>query len=236
MDDRFPPFACRVSVTIDEIEEQRAKGWPDFHPEHFCHRCGGRNVTWWIDSTAWNPIMRPEGPEARWRWNEIICIACYVELFDIQFPLTGFRLDIDPDTIGGRAFAAREGATVSNLTAVAAAPTPATGSDLAKFADQRVKAALTDAPVREVPLAAVLSIYADGDEIGWHAEFERLWREQQSYMDMLAASIQATGMHMPILLGSDGRVWDGHHRLAVAQRLGLETVPVEFSEQGGPNV
>lgn len=31
----------------------------------------------------------------------------------------------------------------------------------------------------------------------------------------------------PISLGSDGRVWDGHHRIIAARRLGFATIPVE---------
>lgn len=31
----------------------------------------------------------------------------------------------------------------------------------------------------------------------------------------------------PICLGTDGRVWDGHHRLVAAKRLGFERVPIE---------
>lgn len=33
----------------------------------------------------------------------------------------------------------------------------------------------------------------------------------------------------PILLGSDGRVWDGHHRICIALALGLEYVMVELA-------
>lgn len=33
----------------------------------------------------------------------------------------------------------------------------------------------------------------------------------------------------PILLGSDGRVWDGHHRLIIAMERGIEYVQVELA-------
>lgn len=80
-----------------------------------------------------------------------------------------------------------------------------------------------------VPLEALLKVVRDGDEHGWQTEFDQLWSEQEPYMDMLATSIQETGIHMPILIGTDGRVWDGHHRLAAAHKLGLETVPIEWA-------
>lgn len=80
-----------------------------------------------------------------------------------------------------------------------------------------------------VPLDSLLAVVRDGDEHGWQVEFDRLWETQQGYMDMLATSVQEAGIHMPILIGSDGRVWDGHHRLAVAHKLGLSEVPIEWA-------
>lgn len=80
-----------------------------------------------------------------------------------------------------------------------------------------------------VQLDALLKVVRDGDEQGWPAAFDRLWAEHTARMDMLTTSIQETGIRMPILIGSDGRVWDGHHRLASAHRLGFALVPVTFS-------
>jgi hypothetical protein len=34
-------------------------------------------------------------------------------------------------------------------------------------------------------------------------------------------------VEQPVCLGSDGRVWDGHHRIVAARRLGFASVPVE---------
>jgi len=31
----------------------------------------------------------------------------------------------------------------------------------------------------------------------------------------------------PVCLGGDGRVWDGHHRIVAAIRLGFDEIPVE---------
>ena len=83
----------------------------------------------------------------------------------------------------------------------------------------------------KVPLDALLLVVRDGDERGWDAEFDRLWSEQQGQMDMLTTSIQETGIRLPILIGSDGRVWDGHHRLAAAHRLGMAEVPIQWSAE-----
>jgi hypothetical protein len=74
------------TVTAEQISEQRAKGWPDFHPEDFCHRCGHPNMCWFIASEIWNPVMRPAGRDTTtWLWNEIICPQCFAELAGRRF-------------------------------------------------------------------------------------------------------------------------------------------------------
>lgn len=65
---------------------------------------------------------------------------------------------------------------------------------------------------------------------GWAREFKAIRTTNRGRLDMLATSIQEAGMHTPILLGSDGRVWDGHHRVCAALMLGMKTVPVEVLE------
>lgn len=48
---------------------------------------------------------------------------------------------------------------------------------------------------------------------------ERVLNEGIGFADKIA----------PVLLGSDGRVWDGHHRLCLALDMGIETVWVEIA-------
>ncbi len=79
----------------------------------------------------------------------------------------------------------------------------------------------------ELPLGSVLSNWRDGDDHGWATEFEWLDKNHRVQLDTLAASIQETGIQEPILLGNDGRVWDGHHPLYVALELGMTHVPVK---------
>lgn len=67
--------------TQADFDHQRANGWPDFHPEDYCHRCGMPNICWGTPAEVWNPVMRPEGHDTRtWLWNEIICPICFVQL------------------------------------------------------------------------------------------------------------------------------------------------------------
>lgn len=100
----LPEFTGRLSVSLAHLAEQRERGWPDFHPEDFCHRCGGRNLSWWTEPESWNAIMRQDGPDAPWQWNEIICPQCFAELWEMFYPGTSWHLWFDPETRGGQHF------------------------------------------------------------------------------------------------------------------------------------
>lgn len=79
-------------------------------------------------------------------------------------------------------------------------------------------------------LDMLMSQYRPGSRTDWWLwsdEFQDLWSRQPDYMAKLLADINANGIHDPICLGTDGRIWDGHHRIAVATALGFQRVPVE---------
>ena len=45
------------------------------HPEHVCHKCGGRNLkSWFVDSDLWNEHVRSGNQPG------ILCPQCFVEL------------------------------------------------------------------------------------------------------------------------------------------------------------
>lgn len=48
------------------------------HPETYCHRCGGPNLSWSASSPLWNAVMRDN--DINGEWNEIICPTCFVVL------------------------------------------------------------------------------------------------------------------------------------------------------------
>jgi hypothetical protein len=74
-------------VTLEEIEEQRVLGWPNFHPEDYCHQCGHLNIkSWSVDSNLWNVVMK-DSPES------IICPSCFVARWEAMGgPLTTWKL------------------------------------------------------------------------------------------------------------------------------------------------
>lgn len=90
-DIEYKRYMC---VSARDLEVQRLKRWSDFHPEEFCHRCGKRNVSWWVDSSIWNPVMRPAGVYLRDGEWEIICPPCFIELA-AEYGFTGWTLRHD---------------------------------------------------------------------------------------------------------------------------------------------
>lgn len=60
------------------------------HPESYCHRCGGENVSWVAPSPLWNRIMRrKDGTES---YDGIVCPACFAILCIKKDVASGFRL------------------------------------------------------------------------------------------------------------------------------------------------
>lgn len=80
----------------------------------------------------------------------------------------------------------------------------------------------------EISVQNLIEHYHDGDEIGWAAELEFLWTEHRQQLLELMDSVLAEGFREPVLIGNDRRIWDGHHRIAVALALNIK-IPVEHT-------
>lgn len=79
----------------------------------------------------------------------------------------------------------------------------------------------------EVPIATVLNSYRPGSgDWTWACEFAEIGCRDD--LTELVNDIKANGIREPILLGNDGRVWDGHHRVMVAVALDIKFVPVTW--------
>lgn len=68
-----------LRIKLEEIDRQREQGWPDFHPEDFCHRCGAPNPSWTVDSDRFNAAM---GDPNTHKWSGIVCVGCFVRLHE----------------------------------------------------------------------------------------------------------------------------------------------------------
>ena len=75
----------RKVVDPEWIKQQRELGWPDMHPEDFCHRCGAKNPTWYVDT-------REQWLDATKEWSEstgregICCPTCILEMYEETHP------------------------------------------------------------------------------------------------------------------------------------------------------
>lgn len=81
-------------------------------------------------------------------------------------------------------------------------------------------------------LAELLQTYIPGShDFNWTWDQERqdLWRRDSVGLYKLISDIEVNGIKDPILLGNDGRVWDGHHRVVAAIYLKMNEVPVKFT-------
>jgi hypothetical protein len=83
------------------------------------------------------------------------------------------------------------------------------------------------------PAQAIITQYSDGNEHGWHEELLYLWSDDRERTLKLLQEVLDVGRIMdPVLIGTDRRVWDGHHRIAIGLALSLP-VPVMFAEEQG---
>lgn len=63
-----------------------------------------------------------------------------------------------------------------------------------------------------------------GPEWTWGDEEAEL--NARGELDVLADQVCVNGFTEPVLLGDDGRVWDGHHRILVGHMM---AIPVPFT-------
>lgn len=70
----------------------------------------------------------------------------------------------------------------------------------------------------------------DDEERELHAFVCACCGEPGHYQRQLEEYIAKHGITQGVCLGTDGRVWDGHHRIVAAKRLGIEVIPIEGDE------
>ncbi|MGW4493811.1 hypothetical protein [Streptomyces sp. NPDC004376] len=82
------------------------------------------------------------------------------------------------------------------------------------------------------PLNRVLTeVRCGSEDWSWEEEWADLDQRHADtgYLAKLEQQIRENGITMPVLIGNDGRLWDGHHRLRIAVRLGIGYIPVEIT-------
>jgi hypothetical protein len=65
-------------MSPDDIKAQRSLGWPDFHPEDYCHKCGAPNMLWFVDRDVWLTATAEWAKETG--REGICCPRCFAEM------------------------------------------------------------------------------------------------------------------------------------------------------------
>lgn len=100
---------------------------------------------------------------------------------------------------------------------------------------ETLRRAAADAPVLvSTPLAHIVTFWRPGSQD---------WSWAEEYADLLAdpvtervrervdsEGIAFADAHSPVLLGNDGRVWDGHHRIVIAIERRIPSLMVELAD------
>lgn len=69
-----PPPRGPLIISPFSIKVQRSTGWPDIHPEDYCHLCGTRNVKAWHAPLDLWAAVRDQFPP-----SGIVCPQCFTE-------------------------------------------------------------------------------------------------------------------------------------------------------------
>lgn len=87
-------------------------------------------------------------------------------------------------------------------------------------------------PVQMMTAECVMRQVGPGSGLSWQEELCHLWTEGLHDTFTLLSHVAVDGkINEPIIIGPDGRLWDGHHRLACALALNME-VPARVVPQG----
>lgn len=83
----------------------------------------------------------------------------------------------------------------------------------------------------KMPLASIVAFWRPGSfDWTWKEEFEDLVHDPVTDRVRERVALEGIGFmdHIaPVLLGNDGRVWDGHHRICIALEQELQHLFVE---------
>lgn len=92
-----------------------------------------------------------------------------------------------------------------------------------------------------VPLSHILTFWRPGSsDWSWSDEYTDLIGQAVTAAVRARVNSEGFGFHdhfAPVLLGSDNRVWDGHHRIILAIEQAVPSLMVEFAgDDLRPNV
>lgn len=81
-------------------------------------------------------------------------------------------------------------------------------------------------------LAELLATVKPGSrDWSWQQEAINIIHYDAIHMALLIESIQVYGQQRPVVIGSDGRLWDGHHRVVAHILLMREDIDVTYDTE-----
>ena len=90
------------------------------------------------------------------------------------------------------------------------------------------------------PVSQIVTFWRPGShEWTWADEYADLFGRNAEVTAAITRRVEGEGIEFadefaPVLLGSDGRVWDGHHRVCIAIKKGIPSLMVEVARGGAP--
>lgn len=72
------PEKMPLRVDPQFMADQRIAGWPDVHPEDYCHKCGDKNMLWYAGRDDWDAATK-EWAAATGR-EGICCPRCFADM------------------------------------------------------------------------------------------------------------------------------------------------------------
>lgn len=90
---------------------------------------------------------------------------------------------------------------------------------------------MTEPALISMPLAQILTFWRPGShDWSWAEEYADVMAQERTKPVRLRVEAEGIGFidhAAPVMLGSDGRVWDGHHRICIAIEKGIPSLMVE---------
>jgi hypothetical protein len=85
------------------------------------------------------------------------------------------------------------------------------------------------------PVAQIVTFWRPGSRDWlWADEYADIFGRDAGQTEVILKRVDSEGIDFaddfaPVLLGSDGRVWDGHHRICIAIQRGIHSLMCEVA-------
>lgn len=81
------------AMLLIKQDREANKSVEGLHPEDYCHKCNGPNISWSAPSPLWNEVMRDGDIDGPVQYEEIICPTCFAFMAREKGIAEHFRFD-----------------------------------------------------------------------------------------------------------------------------------------------